>query len=343
MNAVELIMRDVVDAAERDSPDHCREGDLPLYGMVRYHLGWVDDRFREADSDPGKRVRPLVSLLTCGALGGEPRDVAPVAAAIELLHNFTLIHDDIQDRSAQRRGRETVWRNWGSSQAINAGDAMFALSQLALFRVSESGLPEGRLVPLIDRFNRTTLRIVEGQVLDLGFEDRWDISARDYIRMISGKTAAIIAFASWAGGWLAGHDDEVCERLAEFGACLGLGFQIRDDYLGVWGDPSETGKVFGDDIRRRKKAIPLIVLLGKLPDDERCWLRSRFEAAGALDDHDVQHVARLMSTCAVEEDVQALALKYHDRAGDLLYRVAEPSSYRDELERLLDRLATRER
>src|SRR5699024_6318453 len=144
---------------------------LPIYDVVRYHLGWVDESFGDDRADPGKRIRPMICLLVSGAAGGDPRDAVPVAAAIELLHNFTLMHDDIQDRSEYRRGRPTVWSRWGEAQAINAGDAAFALSQLALLKLRTGPTEPDVITEILGEFNRMTLRIVEGQVLDLEFAE----------------------------------------------------------------------------------------------------------------------------------------------------------------------------
>jgi geranylgeranyl diphosphate synthase, type I len=343
IDTVEDVMRAVVVSSGDDTTETRSPADLDLYGMIRYHLGWTDQNFDPVCADSGKRVRPLISLLTCGAMGGNPDDAVPVAAAIELLHNFTLVHDDIQDRSTQRRGRDTVWRIWGESQAINVGDAIFAISQLALLRSVETRMPRERLARLVAEFNRVALRIVEGQVLDLDFERRWDITTSDYLRMIAGKSAAIVGFASWSGAWVAGADEADCRALADFGVNLGLGFQIRDDYLGVWGSEAETGKVQGDDVRRRKRAIPLVLALDRFPDRDRDWLRQTCDTSSDLDDAAVQRIIALMGEHAIDAAVQGLAEQYHECARELLAEHALPGEYRSDLERLLDGLATRSR
>ncbi|HLI50335.1 MAG TPA: polyprenyl synthetase family protein, partial [Thermomicrobiaceae bacterium] len=204
--SIEAAMREALDATEAATADLFADGDLSLYGMLRYHLGWANPDFSIADSDGGKRIRPLVCVLACLASGGDAEAAIPTAAAIELLHNFTLIHDDVQDRSLTRRHRRTVWSLYGEGQAINAGDAMFAISQLPLLGSSTGSpaIPAETVIKLSRAFNETVLRIVEGQVLDLGFEDRWDINAADYQRMIRGKTATLVSFAAWAGSTIAG-------------------------------------------------------------------------------------------------------------------------------------------
>lgn len=333
-------MAGVIADAERDASESFTGGDLPLYDVIRYHLGWADEAFRQVRSDPGKRIRPTICLLSAGAAGDDPERAVPVAAAIELLHNFTLMHDDIQDRSELRRGRPTVWRQWGESQAINAGDATFALSQLALQRLDEPAVEPATIVELQREFNRMTLRIVEGQVLDLGFEDRWDIHVEDYLRMISGKTAAIVAFASWAGARLAGHPGELCARFHQFGRLLGLGFQVRDDYLGIWGDADATGKAPGDDVRRRKKSIPIVMLLDRVDEDERAELRSIYTTSEP-GESEVQRVFELLDRYEISRDVQELTDRYHSEALALLNEIAGPSPYRDALQELAEGLVER--
>ena len=183
------------------------DGRAPLLaGMVRYHLGYAEPDLAPAEPrevDRGKRIRPAVALLAAGASGGEPERAAPLGAAIELLHNFTLIHDDIQDNSPSRRHRPTVWARWGEAQAINAGDALFASAHLALLHATDRGVSPGIVIDLIRGFDATTIEIVSGQVLDLQFEQRQDVTSSEYIEMITGKTARIVEFA--AGGHLRHH------------------------------------------------------------------------------------------------------------------------------------------
>ena len=218
--------------------------------------------------DRGKRMRPAVALLAAGAAGGDPRAAAPVAAAMELLHNFTLIHDDIQDESPTRRHRPTVWSLWGVGQAINAGDALFAAAHLPLYRLASSGVSaRARRCVSLEAFDRMTIAIVEGQTLDLAFEARPDVSPGEYLEMIAGKTAAIVRFAAWAGALLGGADEAAASRWAEFGLALGLGFQVRDDLLGIWGAQEATGKAPADDVRRRKQSLPILILRERLDDD----------------------------------------------------------------------------
>ena len=229
-----------------------------LFGMLRYHLGWADAAFHPCQAQTGKRVRPVLCLLACEACGGDWEQALPAGAAIELLHNFSLIHDDIEDRDETRRGRPTVWAVWGEAQGINAGDTLFALTQLALLRLSERHVDATTVVAALRLFNRTCLALTSGQYLDIGFENRDSVSISEYLVMIKGKTAALVACACEMGALIAASTDRRREYLRSFGHHLGLAFQMRDDILGIWGDPSITGKPVGADIARRKKTLPIL-------------------------------------------------------------------------------------
>lgn len=339
--SVEQHMRQLLETAEQETSGVFRSADLPIYSVVRYHLGWADQQFEPASADGGKRIRPLICLFACQAASGDISQAVPVASAIELLHNFTLIHDDIQDGSATRRHRSTIWSLWGNAQAINAGDATFALSQLALLDATRFGVDPVRLTTIQREFNLTALRILEGQVLDLGYEDRWDIEVDDYLRMISGKTAAIIGFAAWSGATLAGVTAERGEAFRNFGLSLGLGFQVRDDMLGIWGEPDVTGKPAADDIRRRKKSLPIIALAERASEPEHRVLECIYSQS-ELDEADVEHVLSMLAKHNIVETMSDVVSHYHDEARNLLHQAAVHGEGRDALDSLLDRLASRD-
>ena len=317
-----------------------------LGGMARYHLGWVNAALTpvaNGAADRGKRIRPGVALLSCAAAGGDPATAGPLAAAIELLHNFTLVHDDIQDGSPSRRHRPTVWSIWGAGQAINAGDALFAVSQLALFRLVEAGVPPALVLRLATGFNRMTAEIVGGQVLDLSFEGRDDVTPAAYLEMISGKTAAIVRFAAWAGALLAGALEAVADRYGAFGRALGLGFQVRDDLLGIWGDPAMTGKAAADDIRRRKQSLPILVLRQRANPAQRAELNDLY-ARPEIDNAGTRRVLTLLAEHDVRTTVETEVRGFHDQAHRELLTASggAPNGARDSLLLLLETLASRE-
>jgi geranylgeranyl diphosphate synthase type I len=334
----------LIDPIIKDVTDRIDLGSTFLADMARYHLGLVDRRFQPVETasvDRGKRMRPRVAMLCCAAAGGDPADAAPLAAAIEILHNFTLVHDDIQDQSALRRHQPTVWSLWGASQAINAGDALFAAAQLALLQLAETECRGDRIVALSRAFNLMAIEIVNGQALDLTFEDRDDVRLSEYLRMITAKTSVIVRYAAWAGATIGGADDASAGAFGRFGLALGLGFQIRDDLLGIWGTTRETGKPAADDIRRRKKSLPILTLLDQVDSATR-------EEIGGLyrsDSPEEARVARMLALLnehrirpLIEQEVR----HYHDLALEALLSAApRESPARQELIDYTDRLSRR--
>lgn len=235
----------------------------PFYGMIHYHMGWADETLQARDGNSGKRIRPILCLLACAAAGGEWRQAVPAAAAIEILHNFSLVHDDIQDSSPTRRGRSTLWTLWGQPQAINTGDAMFALAHLALGRLVDRGAPPAVTVRALRRFDETCVALTRGQYTDMSFESRDDVTVDEYVAMITGKTAVLIALSTELGALVAGATDERVCAFADYGLNLGLAFQVQDDILGIWGDESVTGKSAATDITTRKKTLPVLYALAR--------------------------------------------------------------------------------
>lgn len=323
-------------------------GDAPLLErMARYHLGLIT-----ADGDivpdgerktlRGKRVRPLIAVMACLASGGTVDDAASLAASIELLHNFTLVHDDIQDRSPNRRHRPTVWHVWGDAQAINAGDALFAAAQIGMLDSTTPHVGADALLVIARAFNRMTIDIVRGQALDLAFEGRDDITPTDYLGMIRSKTAAIVEFSAWAGAMLGGASMQEARRFADFGQSLGIGFQIRDDALGAWGSADETGKDTADDIRRRKQSLPVIVLRALATDQDRATVKRIFDN-DHIDERDVLAILSMFERYSVRYEIEAQVRRFHDEAEAALDRLADGCQREplDALRRLSDHLAIR--
>ncbi len=232
-----------------------------FYGMQQYHMGWLNAALEPEQLPTGKRLRPMLCLLACSEVGGNPGNALPAAAAIELLHNFSLIHDDVEDGDETRRHRPTVWTVWGVPHAINAGDGMFSISFRTLQQLTRLGVSERIALAALEEFTTTCVELTEGQYLDMSFESRDDVTVAEYMRMIEGKTASLIGASVAIGARIGGADGEQAAALQRFGRAIGLTFQIRDDILGIWGDPNATGKAAGNDILRRKKSLPLLYAL----------------------------------------------------------------------------------
>lgn len=241
-------LKTAIEFLSHESPDELGE-------MVRYHFGFLNPSGRSRQH--GKRLRPLVLLLCAMAVGGDWRSALPAAAAIELIHNFSLIHDDIQDASQMRHGQETLWKKWGVSKAINAGDALFALAFLELEKIHEHNSSK-----IVDTayamLAKACIELTGGQSMDLIFEIRKKVSIDDYIKMAEGKTGALFSISARLGGLVGGASTDIQTKLAQFGRSLGLAFQMRDDWLGIWGEELKTGKSSSSDVETGKKTLPII-------------------------------------------------------------------------------------
>ncbi len=198
----------------------------------------------------GKRLRPILLLMTCDAFGGNLDEARRAALGIEMYHNFTLVHDDVMDRSDLRRGKPTVCRKWDTDTAILSGDVMLTLANQYMTEV-----PDKALRGVIDEFNRMALGVYEGQQLDMEFEKADDVTIDKYLEMIRLKTSVLLGAACAIGARIAGADEKDCEVMFRFGESLGVAFQIQDDYLDVYGDATTFGKPLGGDINNGKKTF----------------------------------------------------------------------------------------
>ncbi len=292
----------------------------PLYEMLAYHLG-----LDEPSGPRGKRIRPLLGLLAYQALTGEHDAALPGAAAVELGHNFSLVHDDIEDADQERRHRPTLWAIWGIPLAINAGDALFALSRLALYRLIGRGVSEHRVLALMRVYDETCLALCEGQFLDISFERRLDVSVDEYLEMISRKTAALLGASVQAGAILATDDPETIEAFRAFGYELGMAFQMADDVKGTFWSSSDSGKPVAGDVRKRKKNLPLVWALEHADGADVERLRRIYAPAmHATDGRPAPEADGLMSDAEVEEVLQIL-----ERSGARQHAIAETRRSRD--------------
>lgn len=309
----------------------------PFFGQLHYHLGWANEAFEPDHFEGGKRIRPVFCLIACELTAGTFQPALAAAAAVELLHQFSLIHDDIEDGDETRHHRPTLWKLVGQPQAINAGDALFALAQLALLRSTQAGTSAETVLRAQIRFNETALALCKGQFLDMNFETREWVSPEEYIEMIRGKTAALLAFAGELGALMGGADEDLQRNLFVLGESLGLAFQMRDDLLGLWGDPDRTGKPVGADIRAKKKSLPVTFALTR---DSTGELRALYR--GALEsDAEITRARFLIEQSGAREEVEALASRYEAEALTILENLDAPESRLVPLRQLADQLAAR--
>ncbi|HEX7106277.1 MAG TPA: polyprenyl synthetase family protein [Acidothermaceae bacterium] len=246
-------VRDLVDAPMRAAVGRLAPS---VQQVAAYHFGWVDSDGLPQDAHSGKAVRPALAVLAAQAVGARPEIGIPGAIAVELVHNFSLLHDDVMDGDEERRHRPTAWTVFGSSAAILAGDALLALAFEVLLDVDS---PASRAAQA--NLATATQDLIVGQVEDLDFERRLDVGVEECLRMAAGKTAALMACAASIGAQLAAAPVEVVAALQAYGRELGLAFQLVDDLLGIWGSTKTTGKPVGADLRARKKSLPVVAAM----------------------------------------------------------------------------------
>lgn len=289
-----------------------------MYDQIEYHLGWRDATLAAAPAaqwHTGKLLRP--TLLLCAAevaasasgaalpAGGAVERALPAAVAVELVHNFSLIHDDIEDRDEERHHQPTMWKLWGEAQAINTGDALFALARAQMWALAERGVAPAQIVRLGRILDRACLDICEGQHLDMRFEGRREVTVAMYLQMIDRKTAALMRCSAELGGRLGAPEDEsLGERLADFGRALGLAFQLRDDLLGIW-SAQRLGKTEAGDVRRKKMSLPIIYALEHAEADDRAALTTIYAAPGPATKAQVGRVLAALEHTAARQHAQA--------------------------------------
>jgi geranylgeranyl diphosphate synthase type I len=277
MQDYQQVMRPAIETRLQAFIDHSLQSAYPeLRAMLTYHMGW--DGEGAGVEAQGKRIRPLLVLLCAQAAGGRWQDALPAAVSVELLHNFSLIHDDIQDNSPLRRNRPTVWVKWGAPQAINCGDVMFTLAFLAVHDLAEM-LPAQDVLLVSRIIQQTCLRLTGGQYLDISYEKKPVLPEESYWPMIGGKTSALLACCTELGAVVTGANDACRDAFREYGYSLGLAFQVLDDWLGIWGDVEMTGKSAESDLVSGKKTLPVVYALARNGDFTRRWLQGNITAA----------------------------------------------------------------
>jgi geranylgeranyl diphosphate synthase, type I len=302
--------------------------------MASYHLGFSDLEGNPADGG-GKAVRPVLATLSARAAGAPARAGLPGAVAVELVHNFSLLHDDLMDGDTTRRHRRTVWSVWGPAGAILTGDAMLALAQEVLL---ESGSPHagtaGRMLAAATR------ELVRGQVADLAFERRNDVGLEECLRMAADKTGSLLSVSAAIGAVLAGGPAGLVDALAGYGTAVGLAFQLVDDVLGIWGDPATTGKPVYNDLRARKKSLPVTYALGNGAGELAAWLAAA--PGGEHSEEELRQVADLVQAAGGRDWALAEADRQMRQSRQLLMNADLPAGPRRELVALAEFIVTRE-
>jgi geranylgeranyl diphosphate synthase type I len=313
--------RRIVDPALRTAVDTLPED---LRHVAGYHFGWWDEHGRPAKTNGGKALRPALVLLAAEAVGSTATAALPAAVAVELVHNFSLLHDDVMDNDATRRHRPTAWRVFGVSPAILVGDALLNLASGVLV---ESGHPAA--IPGMQVLNKSVQDLIRGQIIDMAFEQRTDVDLSQYQHMAHAKTAALLGCACTLGATFGGGTNEQAKHLQSFGEHLGLAFQYVDDLLGIWGDPAITGKPAYSDLHGRKKTLPVVAALtSDTPAGDR--LATRYYGQQPLSPTDLANAANLIDAAGGRAYAQAQA---DDQLAQALHHLhsAQPAARATEL------------
>ncbi|NOT05161.1 MAG: polyprenyl synthetase family protein [Anaerolineales bacterium] len=321
------IQKRMLEAIEEELQRQVARLDQPrtkrFHEMLTYHMGWTGEG--AGAEATGKRIRPLLVLLSAASFGlvdeGEVgKEIGyywlhakSAAAAIELIHNFSLVHDDIQDNSDKRRGRNTVWVNWGAPMAINVGDALFVIANQAILDLAEY-YPSEVVVKVAGILNNSCLDLTRGQFLDMSYEERNNLGIDDYWPMVGGKTSALLAACTQIGALLGNAGEAEREACRLFGWHLGLAFQVQDDILGIWGDEAITGKSAASDLVEGKNSLPVLYGLGKQGKFAERW------AQGPIKSDEVKTVAKLLEDEGGKKYAEEISIKETQKALEYLDR-----------------------
>lgn len=288
---------------EREVMRQCGDAEPLLSEMVRYHFGWHAE-----GEQRGKRLRPMILLLASMALGQPAETGLNAAVALETFHNFTLVHDDIQDKGDFRQGRPAMWRRYGIEQAINTGDFMAYAAQ-SIMNFAETNLQDGQVRALIKAFTDAGMDVMRGQHLDMLYERQDVVSLEQYLGMIHFKTARLFSVALEMAGILNHVSAEDMLNLRAIGTNIGLAFQIQDDFLGIWGDPKKTGKSVSTDILTKKKTYPILSGLSESDEMNKIWTQD-----APLNAESVDKVVEILTRLEIDQKTRQIAQGYKAKA-----------------------------
>lgn len=313
-----------LEEAQSDTPKRLRIA-------VEYALGGRDEGGRLLEKEDrrrvgGKRARPLLLLSCAECIGGKQETALPLAAAVELIHNFSLVHDDIEDADEERRHRPSLWVLSGVPQAINTGSHMQALVYQAALRLEGKGIPPETILHAISALTHAILRMTEGQHLDIRLQEDGEPTLEGYWQMVEGKTAALLRASCFLGA-AAGAPEmgEIWPCYADYGEAFGRAFQARDDYLGIWGDPAVTGKPVGSDLLRKKKTLPVVFAMTEAEGAERRTLDHLFSRPQITPDQ-AEEIRHLLERLGAQEYTQAQVERLTEEAFAALHDLIRPAN-----------------
>lgn len=286
----------------------------------------------------GKRIRPVLTLMTCEAMGGDLNKALNVALGIELFHNFTLLHDDVMDRADIRRGKPTVHTKWNENVAILSGDTMLSMAAQEMTKVDDDIVK-----PIQELFNATAISVYEGQQYDMDYETRNNVTVDEYINMIRLKTSVLTGCSCKAGAIVARTASENADKIYNMAVNLGLAFQLQDDYLDVWGDPATFGKEIGGDIVNNKKTFLLINAIDHSAGNDAIELNRWLNDTAAPKQEKIKAVTALYESLGLKDLTRNAIIKYSHQALDLLHEVKMNYDAYKVFETIINQLAERDR
>ncbi len=323
MHSVEYLMNKIQNAFPEGN---FLDVPIELYDPIEYTL-----------SQGGKRLRPLLVLLSCEMFGGNPDEAMNPAIGVEIFHNFTLLHDDIMDQAPLRRGVQTVYKKWNSNVAILSGDTMFVMAYEYVCRVTPAKLPD-----VLAIFNDTARKVCEGQQYDMNFETQVKVNLDDYYMMLRLKTAALIACCVKVGAIMAGADPQDAENIYKFGENLGMAFQLQDDLLDTFGDTSKFGKEIGRDIVSNKKTFLYLKAFALANENTRDELTNLFQGQQINPNRKVQRIQEIYQSLGIDTITQEIIEGYLKRAIFYLEQVAVDEGRKAGLRKLANEMIHRE-
>ena len=279
--------------------------------MLRYHLGWLDQQGQPQAASAPLNLQPALALASCGALGSDFRNALPVAASVELIYNFTLVHGDVQAGRAEPGDRPSIWWVWGPAQAINAGDGLHALGRTTMMRLAQKGVPADRVLKAVRSLDMACLTLCEGQYMDLEFQDQMMVTTASYLDMIGRKAGALASCAAESGALASGAGDEVCSKFGQMGRSMGMAWQIARDIEDLWGEHGDG--MTPSNVLNKKKSLPLVHTLENAKVSVKRELGSIYMKR-VLEPGDIAKMIEILDGTDARQTSQAKAQEFVDQA-----------------------------
>ena len=319
---------------------HMRNENSEVYKLLSYSMGWIDINGNKKNNNLGKALRPSLCLFACESLSGSIGPSIPAAVAIELIHKFSLIHDDIQDKDEFRYNQATLWTIWGVPKALIAGNVLRIIADQCLEKLVANGTEIDRALFVIEILTQSYLEMIEGQYLDIYYEGSPGISIEEYMNMIKNKTGALIKSSLQIGAVIGTQNIDIINAFSECGSSIGYLFQIRDDILGVWGESKNTGKPVGSDIKMKKNSFPICYAISNAKNKTKKFLIDKYSKK-SITDNDVIEILDVLESLKIKKHAEDITDYHAERAIKALKQKNIPCSTIKEIENLVDFLSTR--